>query len=118
MRFPFLCQLAERLIADYFGVLLAQGEVDIANRAVDRAKQFYDISYVKFSGEGLVKPGETWIGQVAEIDVDQARLSWEQSKQQLISRQQGLRDSMDVLLLDMGFTPTGTPELTTAIRTR
>jgi len=107
--------LAERVIAGYFGVLLAQGEVDIAKRAVDRAKQFYDINYVKFSGEGLVKPGETWISQVAEIDVDQARLSWEQSKQQLISQQQGLRDDMDTLLLDMGFTPTGTPQLTTAI---
>ena len=107
--------LAERVIAGYFGVLLAQGEVDIAKRAVDRAKQFYDINYVKFSGEGLVKPGETWISQVAEIDVDQARLSWEQSKHQLISRHQRLRDAMDTLLLDVGFTPTGTPELTTAI---
>jgi len=96
-------------------VLLAQGEVDIATRAVDRAKQFYDTSYVNFSGEGVVEPGETWISRVAEIDVDQARLSWEQSKQQLISRQQRLRDSMDTLLLDMGFTPTGAPELTTAI---
>jgi outer membrane protein TolC len=90
--------LAQSIIGDYCEVLLSQGEVDIATRAVDRAKQFYDINYAKFSGEGLVRPGETWISQVAEIDVDQARLSWEQSKQQLISRRQGLRDSMDALL--------------------
>jgi outer membrane protein TolC len=107
--------LAERVIGDYFDVLLAQGEVDIARRAVDRAKQFYDRSYVNFTGEGVSKPGEEWVTLVSEPDMDQARLSWEQSQQQLISREQRLRDSMDTLLLDMGFTPTGTPELTTAI---
>jgi len=107
--------LAERVIGDYFEVLFAQGEVEIAQRSVDRAKQFYDINYAKFSGEGLLEPGETWVSQVAEIDVDQARLSWEQSKQQLISRQQRFRDAMDALLLNMGFTPTGTPHLTTTI---
>ena len=107
--------LAQRVIEDYFAVLLARGEVDIAQRAVERAKQLYDINYAKFSGEGLKKPGEEWVSQVAEIDVDQARLSWERSKQQLISRQQAYRDAMDRLLLDMGFVPGGTPDLTTAI---
>jgi len=108
-------QLAQTVIGDYFAVLLASGEVDIAQRAVDRGKQLYDINYAKFTGEGLKKPGEEWVSQVAEIDVDQARLSWEQSKQNLISRQQSHRDSMDALLLDMGFVPTGTPQLTTTI---
>ena len=107
--------LAQRVIEDYFAVLLARGEVDIAQRAVERAKQLYDINYAKFSGEGLKKPGEEWVSQVAEIDVDQARLSWERSKQQLISRQQAYRDAVDRLLLDMGFVPGGTPDLTTAI---
>jgi len=107
--------LAQRVVEDYFAVLLAQGEVEIAQRSVDRAKQFYDINYAKFSGEGLKNPDEVWVSQVAEIDVDQARLSWEKSKQQLISRQQSHRDAMDRLLLNMGFTPSGTPELTTSI---
>ena len=108
-------QLAERVIGDYFGVLLARGEVEIAQRAVDRSKQLYDINYAKFTGEGLKKPDEVWVSQVAEIDVDQARLSWEQSKQNLISQQQSHRDALDGLLLDMGFIPTGTPELATSI---
>jgi outer membrane protein TolC len=55
------------------------------------------------------------VSQVAEIDVDQARLSWERSQQQLISRQQAYRDGMDRLLLDMGLLPGATPELATAI---
>jgi len=108
-------QLVERVIGDYFGVLLARGEVEIAQRAVDRSKQLYDINYAKFTGEGLKKPDEVWVSQVAEIDVDQARLSWEQSKQNLISQQQSHRDALDGLLLDIGFIPTGTPELTTSI---
>jgi outer membrane protein TolC len=107
--------LAQSVIGDYFAVLLARGEVDIAQRAVERGKGLYDINYAKFTGEGLKKPGEEWISQVAEIDVDQARLSWERSKQSLISRQQAYRDAMDGLLLDMGFVPGATPELTTAI---
>ena len=110
--------LAQRLTGDYFGVLLARGQVEIAQRSVDRAKQLYDINYAKFTGEGLKKPGEVWVSQVAEIDVDQARLSWEQSKQDMISRQQDHRDAMSGLLLDMGFVPTGTPELTTTIAYR
>ena len=108
-------QLAQSVIGDYFAVLLASGEVEIATRAVDRSMQLYDINYAKFTGEGLKKPGEEWVSQVAEIDVDQARLSWERSKQNLISQQQSYRDSMDALLLDMGFVPTGTPQLTTTI---
>jgi outer membrane protein TolC len=108
-------QLAQTIIGDYFAVLLASGEVGIAQRAVDRSRQLYDINYAKFTGEGLKKPGEEWVSQVAEIDVDQARLSWEQAKQDLISQQQSYRDSMDALLLDMGFVPTGTPQLTTTI---
>jgi outer membrane protein TolC len=108
-------QLAQSVIQDYFAVLLARGEVEIAQRAVDRAKQLYDINYAKFTGEGLKKPGEVWVSQVAEIDVDQARLSWERSRQSLISQQQSYRDAMDQLLLDMGFVPGATPELTTAI---
>ena len=108
-------ELAQRIIEDYFAVLLARGEVEIAQRSADRAKQLYDINYAKFTGEGLKKPDEVWVSQVAEIDVDQARLSWERAKQQLISRQQSHRDATDRLLLDMGFVPTGTPELTTSI---
>jgi len=108
-------QLAQSVIEDYFAALLARGEVDIAQRAVDRGKQLYDINYVKFTGEGLKKPGEVWVSQVAEIDVDQARLSWERSKQSLISQQQSYRDATDQLLLDMGLVPGATPELTTAI---
>lgn len=108
-------ELAQSVIEDYFAVLLARGEVDIAQRSVERAKQFYDINYAKFTGEGLKKEGEEWVSQVAEIDVDQARLSWERSKQSLISRQQAYRDAMDRLLLAMGFAPGATPDLTTAI---
>ena len=108
-------QLSQQIIEDYFAVLLARGEVDIAQRSTERAKQLYDINFAKFTGEGLKKPEETWVSQVAEIDVDQARLSWERSKQQLISRQQAYRDALDSLLLDMGFIPGATPELTTAI---
>ena len=108
-------QLAQTIIGDYFAVLLASGEVAIAQRAVARSKQLYDINYAKFTGEGLTEPGEVWVKQVPEIDVDQARLSWEQSNQNLISRQQSHRDAMDNLLLDMGFVPTGTPQLTTTI---
>jgi outer membrane protein TolC len=107
--------LAQRVIGDYFAVLLAQGQVEIAQRSADRAKQFYDINYAKFSGEGLKRPDEEWVSQVAEIDVDQARLAWERSKQQLISSQQDHRDAMETLLLAMGFVPTGTPELSTSI---
>jgi outer membrane protein TolC len=107
--------LAQRVIGAYFDVLLAQGEVDISQRSVDRAKQLYDINYAKFTGEGLVEPGEQWVSQVAEIDVDQARLSWERAKQQLISSQQNYRDAMDRLLLAMGVLPGATPKLTTAI---
>jgi outer membrane protein TolC len=107
--------LAQQVIEGYFGVLLAQGEVEIAQRSADRAKQLYDINYAKFTGEGLKQPGEEWVSQVAEIDVDQARLSWESAKQGLISGQQSYRDAMDSLLLAMGFLPGATPELTTAI---
>ena len=107
--------LAQRVIEVYFDVLLARGEVEIAQRAADRAKQLYDINYAKFTGEGLKQPGEEWVSQVAEIDVDQARLSWERSKQGLISGQQSYRDATDALLLAMGFMPGATPELTTAI---
>jgi outer membrane protein TolC len=107
--------LAQQVTEGYFDVLLARGEVEIAQRSADRAKQLYDINYAKFTGEGLKQPGEEWVSQVAEIDVDQARLSWERSKQELISRQQGYRDAMDGLLLAMGFLPGATPELTTAI---
>lgn len=107
--------LAQRVIGAYFDVLVARGEVEINQRSADRAKQLYDINYAKFTGEGLKQPGEEWISQVAEIDVDQARLSWERAKQQLISSQQGYRDAMDQLLLTMGYLPGATPELTTAI---
>jgi outer membrane protein TolC len=107
--------LAQRVIEGYFEVLLARGEVEIAQRAADRAKQLYDINYAKFTGEGLKQPGEEWVSQVAEIDVDQARFSWERSKQDLISRQQSYRDAVDALLLTMGFLPGATPGLTTAI---
>jgi len=107
--------LAQTVIEDYCGVLLARGEVEIAQRAADRAKRLYDINYAKFTGEGLKQPGEEWVSQVAEIDVDQARLSWERSKQDLISRQQAYRDAMDSLLLAIGFLPGATPELTTEI---
>ncbi len=93
----------------YYSVLLARGEVKIAERSADRAKHLYDINHAKFSGEGLAQPGEEWVSQVAEIDVDQARLSWDRSKQQLISRQQAYRDAMDRLLLDMGLLPGATP---------
>lgn len=106
--------LAQRVIGDYAEALLARGEVNISSRAVDRAKTFHDMNYAKFSGEGLKQPDEQWVSQVAEIDVDQARLSWERSKQQLISSQQAYRDALDRLLLDMGFLPGATPELTTA----
>jgi len=107
--------LAQRIIDDYYSVLLARGEVEIAERSADRAKRLYDINHAKFSGEGLVQPDEEWVSQVAEIDVDQARLSWDRSKQQLISRQQTYRDAMDRLLLDMGLLPGATPELSTAV---
>ncbi|MFB3880909.1 MAG: TolC family protein [Armatimonadota bacterium] len=107
--------LAQTVIEAYCEVLLARGEVEIAQRSVDRAKQLYDINYGKFWGEGLKQPGEEWVSQVPEIDVDQARLSWERSKQDLISRQQGYRDAVDALLLAMGFLPGATPELTTTI---
>jgi len=108
-------QLAQNLIADYCDVVLARGEVDIAQQSVDRAKKGYDINYAKFTGEGMKRPDEKWVTQVAEIDVDQSRLSWEQSKQDLISRQQAYRDAVDSLLLDMGYAPGSTPELTTTI---
>ncbi len=107
--------LAQRIIDDYYSVLLARGEVKIAERSADRAKHLYDINHAKFSGEGLAQPGEEWVSQVAEIDVDQARLSWDRSKQQLISRQQAYRDAMDRLLLDMGLLPGATPDLTTPV---
>ena len=107
--------LGESIISGYYDVLLARGEVEIAQRSADRAKQLYDINYAKFSGEGLKQPDEEWVSQVAEIDVDQASLSWKRAKQQLISTQQAYRDAMDQLLLDMGFHPGATPELTTPI---
>lgn len=107
--------LVERIVSDYCAVLLARGEEEIARRAAERAKQLYEINYAKFTGEGLVQPGEEWVSQVAEIDVDQARLSWERAQQQVISRQQAFRDAMDRLLLDMGAAPGATPELTTQI---
>lgn len=107
--------LAEGVIEDYAAVLLAEGEVAIAQRSVDRAKALYDINYAKFSGKDLKKPDEEWVSQVAEIDVDQARLSWERAKQQVISREQAYRDAMDRLLLDLGFLPGATPKLTSVI---
>ena len=108
-------RLAQDVIEDYCAVLLARGEVEIADRSVERAKQLYDINYAKFSGAGIALPGEVWVSQVAEIDVDQAKLSWERAKQQLLSRRQTYRDTLDRLLLTMGVTPDGSPELTTAI---
>jgi len=108
-------ELAQRVVEDYCAVLLARGEVEISERAVERAKQLYDINYVKFSGEGIALPGEAWVSQVAEIDVDQARLAWDRAKQQLLSRQQTYQDTLDRLLLTMGVTPGGNPKLTTAI---
>jgi outer membrane protein TolC len=107
--------LAQTIINDYCAILLASGQLEIAKRAVERAQKLYDINYAKFSGEGLVKPGETWISQVAELDVNQSRLSLEQAKQTQISSEQNYRDALDSLLLDMGFTPGATPQLTTAI---
>ena len=107
--------LAQSIIEDYAAVLLAKGEIDISQRSVDRAKTFYDMNYAKFSGEGLKQPGEEWVSQVAEIDVDQARLSWETAKQSVIRSQQAYRDAMDRLLLDMGFLPGSTPELSTTL---
>ena len=107
--------LALTIIDDYFSVLLAGGEIEIAQRTVERAKRFYDINYMKFSGEGLQQPGEEWVSQVAEIDVDQARLSWERAKQSVIRQQQAYQDAMDRLLLDMGFLAGSTPQLTTPI---
>lgn len=107
--------LAQQTIEAYFDVLLAQGEVDINQRSAGRAKQLYDINSAKFTGEGLTQPGEQWVSQVPEIDVDQARLSWERAKQQVISSQQAYRDAMDRLLLAMGLLPGATPALTTAI---
>ena len=107
--------LASEVINRYVQASLARGETEIAQRAVDRAKQFYDFNYMKFTGEGLVQPGETWVSQVREIDVSQARLSLEQAKQSLISRQQAFQDAMDNLLLSMGFASGATVELVTVV---
>ena len=107
--------LALDIIVDYSSVLLAQGEVAIAERSVERARQIYDINFAKFTGEGIALPGEEWVSQVAEIDVDQARLSWERAKQQLLSRKQTYQDTLDRLLLTMGVTPGGNPRLTSVI---
>jgi outer membrane protein TolC len=109
-------ELAQRVIQAYTSALLARGEVDIAQRAVDRAQKYYETNHVLFSGEGIDLPeGEKYISQVPELDVDQARLDWERAKQDLISRQQGYRDAVDSLLLAMGLAPGATPELTTVI---
>ena len=79
--------------------------MDISQQSVDRAKKGYDINFVKFTGKGVKKQDEQWVTQVAEIDVDQARLNWEQAKEDLITRQQAYRDCMDQLLVDMGCAP-------------
>jgi len=105
----------------YFATVLAVGELDIAAKAVDRAYQFYSMNYNKFTGEGdpltgegaLKVPGEQWVSQVREIDVSQARLSWESAKQNLISQQQAVRDATDRLLLAMGLSPGAEPKLVT-----
>ncbi len=109
-------ELGQQIIEDYYAVLLARGEVDITQRAVDRAKQFYDRNNVMFTGEGIeLPPGVEWKSRVTIMDVGQARLDWERAKQDLISAQQSYRDATDRLLLDMGLTPGATPELTTAL---
>jgi outer membrane protein TolC len=109
-------ELAQRVIQAYTAALLARGEVDIAQRAVDRAQKYYETNYVLFTGEGIDLPeGEKYISQVPELDVDQARLDWERAKQDLISRQQAYRDAVDSLLLVMGLAPGATPELTTVV---
>jgi len=108
--------LAVQVIEQYFATLEAQAQIEIARRRVDRAKRFYDQNYVKFTGEGVKKPEEAWVSRIAEIDVDQARLAWEQAQQDLIASEQAYRDAMDALLLRMGLLPGSTPELTTAVQ--
>jgi outer membrane protein TolC len=111
-------QLAQRIIEDYYAVLLAQGQVDIAQRAVDRAQQFYERNDVMFTGKGVketLPPGVEWRSRVTIMDVGQARLDWERAKQELISAQQDARDATDQLLLDMGAQPGATPKLTSPL---
>lgn len=107
--------LAVLIIGDYLDVVLALGQVDIAQRSEAWAKAQYDINYAKFSGEGVKQPDEKWVTQVPELDVDQARLSWENAKQRVISEQQAYRDAMDRLLVDMGLRPGADPKLTTVV---
>ena len=128
--------LAQTLISDYCNAYLAHGEVDISQQSVDRAKTEYDINTAKFTGAGmkdddlvpyspllslLSKLGadypqeQAWVTQIAEINIFQARLSWQQAQQDLITRQQAYQDAMDQLLLDIGCNPGATPELTTIV---
>ncbi len=128
--------LAQTLVSDYCNAFLARGEVDISQQSVDRAKTGYDINSAKFTGAGMKDSDlmpyspmlsvlselgcdhptqEPWVTQVAEIDVFQARLSWQQAQQDLITRQQAYQDAMDQLLLDIGCDPGDTPELITTI---
>jgi len=109
-------ELGVQVIESYYRVLVAQGEMEIAGRAADRAKQLYDINSAKFTGEGVSVPGEKWVTQVTELDMSQARLSWEQAKQSVISRQQAFRDALDTLLLTMGLLPGATPKLTSTVQ--
>ena len=113
-----ISELAQQIIEDYYAVLLAQGQVDIAQRAVDRAQQFYERNDVMFTGKGVketLPPGVEWKSRVTIMDVGQARLDWERAKQELISAQQDARDATDRLLLDMGAQPGATPKLTTPL---
>lgn len=107
--------LAVAVVASYYEALLAEGEVDIAQRQIERAQRQYDVTYAKYTGEGIVKPGEKWDSEVPEIDVGQARLRLEESKRGLIATRQGLQDAMDTLLLQLGCQAGATPKLTTAI---
>jgi len=107
--------LALRIIGLYFSAVRAQGDVEISQRAVERAKDFYEKNYALFTGEGVKEPDEVWVSEVAEVEVDQARLSWDQAKQSVIQEEQGFRDAMDDLLLTMGLLPGSTPELTTMV---
>jgi len=108
-------ELALSIIQSYFNTLLAQGEIEIARRTVDRAQNLYDINYAKFTGEGLKKEGEVWVSQIAGLDVDRAELSLKVARQGLIAQEQALKDAMDTLLVAIGLRPGSTPTLTTKV---